>query len=68
MNRETNNGKRRSQAPRVPVTVRLPEKIVEQIDQEREQCDVPISRNNWLFEAAIEKLRKSSSGDHRGSE
>ena len=47
---------RQAAAIRVPVTVRLPEKVVEQIDQELDQRDVPLSRNNWLLEAALEKL------------
>lgn len=55
-------------ATRVPVTVRLPEKVVEQIDQELDQRDVPLSRNNWLLEAALEKLRKSSAGGNHGSQ
>ena len=53
---------RRQVAPRVPVTVRLPEDVVKQIDEELNQRDVPVSRNNWFLEAAIEKLRKGTSG------
>ena len=59
---------RQTAATRVPVTVRLPEKVVEQIDQELDQRDVPLSRNNWLLEAALEKLRKSSAGGNHGSQ
>jgi len=64
MNREASNGssKRKSPKARVPVTVRLPEQVVKKIDQELGQRDVPLSRNNWLLEAAIEKLRKKASG------
>jgi hypothetical protein len=57
------NGKTRKRASRVPVTIRLPENIVEQVDQEREKRAVPVSRNNWLFEAVLEKLR-SAGGPH----
>jgi hypothetical protein len=57
-----------STSTRVPVTVRLPEKLVRQIDEELDQRDVPLSRNNWLLEAAIEKLRKSSAGGSHGSQ
>ena len=49
----------RGASPRVPLTVRLPEDIIERIDHDLEQRDVPLWRNNWLLEAAIEKLRKA---------
>lgn len=52
---------------RVPVTVRLPENLVKQIDQELDDRDVPLSRNNWLLEAAIEKLRKNGAGGPHGA-
>ena len=58
----TGGASRRQVAPRVPLTVRLPEDVVRRIDEELDQRDVPVSRNNWLLEAAIEKLRKGSSG------
>ena len=67
MNRRANNGssKRRATSPRVPVTVRLPEDVVERINQQLDDRDVPLSRNNWLLEAAIEKLRRSDAeGSH----
>jgi hypothetical protein len=49
----------------VPLTVRLPEDVVERIDEELDGRDVPLSRNNWLLEAAIEKLRRSEpEGSH----
>jgi hypothetical protein len=53
---------------RVPLTVRLPEGVVQQIDQDLDQRDVPLSRNNWLLEAAIEKLRKNGSGGTHGTQ
>jgi hypothetical protein len=49
-----------------PVTVRIPEEIVHEIDLERRP--VPVSRNNWILEAAIEKLRKGSPGGANGTE
>jgi len=49
------------------VTVRLPEELVNRIDQELASRDVPLSRNNWLLEAAIEKLRKNGTGGHYGT-
>ena len=59
--------KRRSPKTRVPVTVRLPEALVDKIDADLDHRDVPLSRNNWFLEAAIEKLRKGSAGASNGS-
>ena len=67
MNRRVGNGslKRRPVSTRVPVTVRLPEDVVEQIDHQLDHREIPLSRNNWLLEAAIEKLRRSDAeGSH----
>ena len=52
---------------RVPVTVRMPENMVKKIDEDLDQRDVPLSRNNWFLEAAIEKLRKGGSGGSHGA-
>lgn len=41
---------------RVAITVRVPEPLLRRIDSFIEKRDVPISRNNWLLEAAVEKL------------
>lgn len=43
---------------RVAVTVRVPEPLLRRIDRYIEARDVPISRNNWLLEAAVEKLER----------
>ena len=67
MNRRVGNGslKRRPVSTRVPVTVRLPEEVIEQIDHQLDHREIPLSRNNWLLEAAIEKLRRSDAeGSH----
>jgi hypothetical protein len=66
MNRSTGNGRssKRRMNERVPVTVRLPQRLVKQIDEQVNHRDVPISRNNWLLEAAIEKLKKDTGGSH----
>jgi hypothetical protein len=49
----------------VSLTIRLPEDVVERIDEQLDGRDVPLSRNNWLLEAAIEKLRRSEpEGSH----
>lgn len=53
---------------RIPLTVRLPEGVVKQIDEEIDQRDIPLSRNNWLLEAALEKLRKGASEGSHGTE
>jgi len=52
------SGKKRPVLARVPLTVRLPEDVIKKIDEDLDHRDVPLSRNNWLLEAAIEKLRK----------
>jgi len=59
--------RRKPSAVRVPVTIRIPEEIVHEIDLDLERRLVPVSRNNWLLEAAIEKLRKRSPGDANGT-
>jgi hypothetical protein len=63
-----NGGSKRSGTMRVPVTVRLPENVIKQIDEELDQRDIPLSRNNWLLEAAIEKLRKDTAGESNGTQ
>jgi hypothetical protein len=45
---------------RVPVTVRIPGHILEQIDASLGQEDVPVSRNHWIIEALVEKLRRTN--------
>ena len=47
----TRNGNVRD---RVATAVRVP--LLRRIDSHIETRDVPISRNNWLLEAAVEKL------------
>jgi hypothetical protein len=70
MNRKAStNGsvKKRPASARVPLTIRLPETVIKRIDEELGRRDVPLSRNNWLLEAAIEKLRKAGSGGSHGA-
>ena len=50
---------------RVAVTVRVPEPLLRRIDRYIEKMDVLISRNNWLLEAAVEKLDRKQP-DRRG--
>jgi hypothetical protein len=59
--------RRKQTAQRVPVTIRIPEEVVQKIDLDLERRAVPVSRNNWLLEAAIEKLRRTDSGGSNGS-
>jgi hypothetical protein len=61
-------GRRKQPVPRVPITIRLPEEVVRKIDHDLERRPVPASRNSWLFEAAIEKLRKSGPRGSDGEE
>ena len=60
--------RRKPSVMRVPVTIRIPEEVVQEIDLELERRPVPVSRNNWLLEAAIEKLRRTGSGGSNGAE
>ena len=57
---------RKKRAPRVPLTVRLPAHIVEKIDLDLEHRLVPVSRNIWLLEAVVEKLKGNGSGGFDG--
>jgi hypothetical protein len=59
--------RRKQTAQRVPVTIRIPKQVVQEIDLDLERRAVPVSRNNWLLEAAIEKLRRTDSGGSNGS-
>jgi hypothetical protein len=69
MKRKTVTPAPKRRAPkRVPVTIRLPDDVVARIDQDLGDRDVPLSRNNWLLEAAIEKLRRSDTGGSHGAE
>jgi hypothetical protein len=52
----------------VPVTVRFPEEVLQEIELDLGRRVVPASRNNWLLEAAIEKLRRTGSGGANGTE
>jgi hypothetical protein len=60
--------RRKQSATRVPVTIRIPEEVVQEIDLELGRRAVPVSRNNWLLEAAIEKLRRTGSRGSNGKE
>jgi hypothetical protein len=53
--------RRKQPASRVPLTIRIPEEVVQKIDLDLGRRAVPVSRNNWLLEAALEKLRRSRS-------
>lgn len=59
--------RRKQAAPRVLVTIRIPEEVVQKIDLELEHRPVPLSRNNWLLEAALEKLMRTDSGGSNGA-
>lgn len=50
---------------RVAITVRVPEALLRQIDRHIEAREVPISRNNWLLEAAAEKLARQEQSRRR---
>jgi len=44
---------------RVLVTVRIPGHILQKIDSRVEEEELPVSRNHWIVEALIEKLRRN---------
>ena len=52
---------------RVAVPIRVPEPLLRQIDRHIETRDVPIWRNNWLLEAAAEKLSRQEQDRRRGA-
>ena len=54
---KTDNGEK----DRVPVTVRIPERILDRIDTALEREDIPVSRNHWIIEALVEKLKRTNS-------
>ena len=46
---------------RLPVTLRLPKKLVARIDQLRERLPVTIPRNTWIAEAIAMRLEGNGS-------
>jgi hypothetical protein len=70
MNREKFHvmSKRRNGSPRIAVTIRVPAEVLKKIDAAIDQRVIPLSRNNWLIEAAVEKLSRKSSGGRNGAE
>ena len=54
---------RNADKSRVPVTIRIPEAILKEIDDKVEQEELPISRNHWIVEALVEKLKKNHNGN-----
>jgi len=48
---------------RVPVTVRIPGHILQKIDSRVGQEELPVSRNHWIVEALIEKLKRNEDGN-----
>lgn len=44
------------------MTVRIPEHILKQVDASVDKEDVPVSRNHWIIEALVEKLRRADTG------
>ncbi len=52
----------KSDKGRVPVTVRVPVNILKDIDTCICNGEVPVSRNHWVVEALIEKLKRTKHG------
>ena len=47
---------------RVPATVRIPEHILKRVNASLDQEGVPVSRNHWIIEAIVEKVRRVGAG------
>jgi predicted DNA binding CopG/RHH family protein len=54
---------RNGEKSRIPVTIRVPETILKEIDNLVEQEALPISRNHWIVEALVDKLKKNHNGN-----
>ena len=52
----------RNDKERISVTLRIPEHILKQIDASVDREDVPVSRNHWIIEALVEKLKRVDTG------
>lgn len=48
---------------RVPITVRIPEDILERVDGDLLDDELPVSRNHWIVEAILEKLNGTENGN-----
>lgn len=53
---------RNGEKSRVPVTLRIPETILKEIDELIEHEALPVSRNHWIMESLVEKLKKTQNG------
>jgi hypothetical protein len=45
--------------PRISVTVRIPANILEQVDSCLDREELPISRNHWIVNAVVEKIKRT---------
>lgn len=52
----------RDDKTRVPVTIRIPGHILQDIDSCVGNEEVPVSRNHWIVDAVIEKLKRTKNG------
>lgn len=52
-----------SEKSKVSVTIRLPKSILNEIDHQVALDDLPISRNHWIVDALVEKIKKTRSGN-----
>ena len=60
--------RRKKESPRVSVTIRISRELAMQIDEALELRQIPISRNNWLLEAALKKLERTNTRGANGTE
>ena len=53
---------KKNEKARIPVTVRVPGHILQDIDSCVDNEEVPVSRNHWIVDALIEKLKRTRNG------
>ena len=50
---------------RMPVTLRLPKKLLEQIDEIRAAEPISTSRNNWIAETLVKRIQEERPSKER---
>lgn len=48
---------------RISLTVRIPQRILAEIDHRVASNNVPISRNHWIVDAIMQQITKAESGE-----
>jgi metal-responsive CopG/Arc/MetJ family transcriptional regulator len=53
---------------RIAVTIRVPAELLARVDQACDARQVPMSRNNWILEAVVEKLERKEGRGGSGAD